>query len=359
MTLPEEATGPRGALVNEEPVPEALDHGTSDGTVEQKVAFGPLAADDHPPADLVEPVESIPARRALTTVAGPEALPTSPSQLAAFGDRGALRPVPGKVTSQPGDLLAQVPDTAIEWMDRDGLAVRGVSVRGHVHRYEGSIRQDQLAMGQVGQAWVLAVADGLGSQAHSHLGAAIASRFISRSSSLEALLNSEEPIYSCAEVASIMRHEAESRGLDPRSISTTLTFAVVDPRPVLDESGTPRWWIAVAQVGDSHAYLLRDGRWDLVTPTGQKDDLANVVDPLPRHTEAAVRYLEAGPGDVLALTTDGVGNLLEDQSEFGAALASLWVDAAPSPAALLYVVDGSVKSYDDDRTFLAIRFGRV
>jgi hypothetical protein len=87
--------------------------------------------------------------------------------------------------------------------------------------------------------------------------------------------------------------------------------------------------------------------------------MANVVHPLPKHTQAAVRYLEAVPGDVLALTTDGVGILLEDEPEFAAVLADQWANSAPSPMALLYVVDGAVKTYDDDRTFLGIKFGET
>jgi len=317
-----------------------------DAIAESAFAESPVAADGEPSTS--EPTQ--PAKPA-------PVLPFSPSELASFGDRGALRPVPGKIPTQPTELLAHVPDTAVEWFDRGGLSVRGVSVRGHVHRYEGSVRQDQLAVGEVGRTWVLAVSDGLGSQANSHLGAALASRFVVGWAAAEHLLDSDYPLISCAEVAGVLLDGARQRELDPRTVSATLTFAVVDPRPRLDDAGIPHWRLAVAQIGDSHAYLLRDGVWSQVTPQGTDDAMANVVDPLPKHTEATVVYLDAVAGDLLALTSDGVGILLEDQPEFAAALAGLWVGAAPSPAALLFVVDGSVKSYDDDRTFLGIRFG--
>lgn len=317
----------------------------------------PALVDSVPP--LLEPAQQIPA--------GP-ALPGDPSELACFGERGRLQPVPGRLTAQPGEALANVPDTAIEWVDQTDpndpdqtLALRGVSVRGHIHRWEGSVRQDQLAVGQVGENWVAAVSDGLGSQPHSHLGAALASRFVAGWSSAEQLVRSEQTVFSCAEVASIMRFEARQRGLDPRAVSATLTFAVVPARPDVDENGYPRWRVAVAQIGDSHAYLLRDGEWNRITegdPETEADGaLTNVVDPLPGHTDAQVWHLDAEPGDVLALTSDGVGTMLEDLPSFAAAMAGQWEPYAPSPAALLYVVDAAARSYDDDRTFIGIKFG--
>lgn len=311
------------------------------------------------PPVLVDPVVSPPDPAPVDDVS--PMLPSLPSELASFGEQGILRPVPTGLAKQPSDLLTHVPDTAIEWADHEGFSLRGVSVRGHVHRYEHSVRQDQLAVGQVGGAWVAAVSDGLGSQGHSHLGAALASRYVVGWKALEQLIGSGQQDFSCAEVASILGFEAARRGLEPQTVSTTLTFAVVGSRPQVDETGSPRWSVAVAQVGDSHAYLLREGRWSKVTDSGADGDtdiaMSNVVEPLPRYTRAQVWHLAALPGDVLALTSDGAGNLLEDEPEFAAALAAQWAASAPSPAALLYLLDAAVMTYDDDRTFLGIRFG--
>lgn len=85
--------------------------------------------------------------------------------------------------------------------------------------------------------------------------------------------------------------------------------------------------------------------------------LSNVVDPLPQHVRATVRHLELEPGDVLALTTDGVGNLIEDVPEFAEAVGGRWAKRPPSPSELLYFVDAAVKTYDDDRTLLLVGFG--
>jgi len=42
-------------------------------------------------------------------------------------------------------------------------------------------------------------------------------------------------------------------------VAAAVTFAVVNTIPRVDQDGERRWRVAVAQVGDSSAYLLRDG----------------------------------------------------------------------------------------------------
>jgi serine/threonine protein phosphatase PrpC len=164
----------------------------------------------------------------------------------------------------------------------------------------------------------------------------------------------------CEEIRAALLSEAEKRELDSDSISTTLTFAVMARTSVTGPDGLQRWHVAVAQIGDSHAYLLRSGIWERVTKSvdDPSESASNLVDPLPKYFVARVWHLDVEPGDVLALTTDGMGNLIEDQPDFASAVALCWnQSAAPSPSVLLYNLDAAVKSYDDDRTFLAIRFG--
>lgn len=281
------------------------------------------------------------------------------SRFASFGDLGRLLPMPRRVTRQPRDPWAHVPDTAVEWADLPRLAVRGVSVRGHSHRWEGSVRQDQLAVGEIDDLLVCAVADGLGSQSESHVGAAVATRFVAVWPEVGDLLSPGVTEFDCQAVSAALQGEAGTRGVEPVSVSSTLTFAAIQRDPVMYDDGIARWPVAVAQIGDSPAYLLREGDWFAVSGSGSAADggLTNVVDPLPRHSRAAVWHVEVEPGDVLALTTDGVGNLLEDVPEFAEALGRQWAEAPPSPAELLHVLDAAVKTYDDDRTLLAVGFG--
>lgn len=286
-------------------------------------------------------------------------LPCDPSGWASFGERGRVLPAPTRIARQPIEMLA-VPDIAVEWADLHELSVRGLSIRGHGHRHDGSVRQDQLAVGERENSLVCAVADGLGTQSASHLGAALVARMAVSWPRVDALLAERVPQMDCSVLSESLRSRAQKHRLDPDLLSTTLTFAVVARTPVKQPDGVPRWHVAIAQIGDSHAYLLQsDCSWTRVTTSdGMSSELpSNVVDPLPKYSDARVWHLDLAPGDVLALTTDGVGNLLEDQPGFAHALAAGWKQSAPSPAALLYVLDAAVKSYDDDRTFLAIRFG--
>lgn len=290
----------------------------------------------------------------------PPVLPEASFTLASFGAPSAMKPTPRRLPKQPDELLSHVPDTAVDWVDLPTLSVRAVSARGHLHRWEGSVRQDQMALGRVGDSLVLAVSDGLGSEANSHLGAAIATRLVTTWQELaspEAVAGAE---LDCSPVAARMTSEAHARGLAPRTVRATLTFAVVDPEPKAGDEGM-HWRVVVGQIGDSHAFLLHDGRWSRVTKkdgaTDEDRSMSNVVDPLPDHVVAGLWHIEPRQGDVLALTSDGIGNLLEDDPVVADALAAQWQAAAPSPAALLYVVDASVRSYDDDRTFMGIKFG--
>lgn len=280
------------------------------------------------------------------------------SRFASFGDLGRLSPIPRRVSRQPEDPWAHVPDTAVEWADLAGLTVRGVSVRGHSHRWEGSIRQDQLAVGEVDDLLVCAVADGLGSQPESHLGAALAARSVTGWPSVRDLLTPGLTEFDCHAISETLTAEAAARGADPVSLSTTLTFATIQRDPIETE-GTTQWRVAIAQIGDSPAYVLRDGTWTAISGQGAAAEagLTNVVDPLPQHSLAAVWQLALAPGDVLVLATDGVGNLVEDVPDFAAAISRRWADRPLSPSELLYYVDAAVKTYDDDRTLLAVGFG--
>ncbi len=84
--------------------------------------------------------------------------------------------------------------------------------------------------------------------------------------------------------------------------------------------------------------------------------MSNAVDPLPLHLQAAVWRETFRPGETFALVSDGVGNLLLGNPSFERELARLWAGSAPSLGNLLTIIDASVKSFDDDRTLIGVRF---
>ncbi|MBN8738288.1 MAG: protein phosphatase 2C domain-containing protein [Xanthomonadaceae bacterium] len=353
-TLPPHGTESPPAIVNSGP-----DSGCSASPVPLAT---PDAAGGTEPASIRD-VATLPTDDPATVNASAQpAVATAATQWLWIGKRGRLPPVPARITQQPTEIPVQVPDTVVEWADLRGLSIRGLSIRGHGHRYEGSVRQDQIALGEIGEKSLVccAVADGLGTQPASHLGAAFAARLAASWPRAETLLTAQGTQFDCSEISAALQSEAQQRGLDPETVSTTLTFAVIARDATVGADGIPHWQVAVAQIGDSHAYRLRSGRWTALTKhDGAAESLSNVVEPLPRYSRASVWHLDMMAGDVLALTTDGTGNLLEDQPEFALELASCWQQSAPSPSALLRVLDAAVKSYDDDRTFLAIRFEAV
>lgn len=314
------------------------------------------------PATESEAADSMPPPAADETYGVPIFPHESPAW-ATFGKQGRVSPVPGRITEQSVSRWIPVPDTAMEWADLKGLSFRGVSIRGHVHRHEGSARQDHLAIGERDDMFVFAVADGVGSEPESHLGSALAARRAVWQLPLTTLRKARPLHFDCKPISDLLQIAASQRGLAPKSLSTTLTFAVVDRTPTPGPDGGHSWHVSVAQIGDSHAYLLRSGVWTRVTVSDRDASSAdlpsNVVEPLPKHSLARVWHLDVQTGDVLALTTDGVGNLLEDEPAFKQALSYHWKAHAPSLPVLLYVLDAAVKSYDDDRTFLAIRFAEA
>ena len=69
------------------------------------------------------------------------------------------------------------PDVVIDGWSTDAMTVRGVSQRGHLHRYNGAPRQDDFALHHLPDGRVIAlVADGVSAAPQSHIGASTAIR---------------------------------------------------------------------------------------------------------------------------------------------------------------------------------------
>ncbi len=227
-----------------------------------------------------------------------------------------------------------------------------------MHRYLAEVRQDNFAFTRGVNYLALAVADGVGNAAASHLGSAFASRTIVESEALlhEIVSTSTPGSVSLRDISTFLLSAAADNGVAGSEVSTTLTVAVVldDPTPAGDVS------VVLAQIGDSPAYKLSDGAWlELVCPVsepGHRELIDNSVEPLPGHHNASVWVETFRAGESLVLTTDGVSDPIKSNTEYARALSALWADSAPAPADLLKILDATVKSFDDDRTLVGIRF---
>jgi serine/threonine protein phosphatase PrpC len=277
-----------------------------------------------------------------------------------YGPPAKLGPQPRVVATPVGDPAETPNDIAIDWLQDDCFAVRAISARGHSHRYSGEVRQDAFAIGEHGGFLWLAVADGVGSATHSHIGANIATSAAVRSAELlaqaiDALGSPDDvTIGSLDAIAAVMRHEAGCRELDPRLLSCTLVVAALrEDAEAPDGGGVP---VVLWQLGDSSFLRIADGHVIPMNGVGEAEDLINTATPaLPLSAAGTRRVVRVGPGETLALVTDGVSNIAAVASEFRDDLASLWRDDAPSPASLLEVIDATVVTFDDDRTFVGVR----
>ncbi|MEV5313625.1 protein phosphatase 2C domain-containing protein [Streptomyces sp. NPDC052610] len=268
---------------------------------------------------------------------------------------------------------ALIPDMVVDGAAHEALTVRAASVRGDSHRYHAEPRQDSLAVTRIGEQGadellLLAVADGVGSAARSHVGSQQACRLAALyldtvAAELATALREADPARfagaadpALRHVATLLAHQARERGEDPGAYSTTLRMLLVP----LDPAVRVRGFLAV---GDGGTALLRDGRWYLgITdpdPHGDGEG-AGVIDTrtaaLPHSHRAQVQLIgPAQPGDVLVLCTDGLSTPLAGDAGMRDFLARSWGSGpVPAPADFLWQFQYRVKSYDDDRTAVVL-----
>ncbi|MFD5520537.1 protein phosphatase 2C domain-containing protein [Streptomyces sp. NPDC127066] len=279
-------------------------------------------------------------------------------------------PEPRELPSVREDPTAALtPDMVVDGAGYGPLTVRAASVRGDSHRYQGEPRQDSLAVVRLGAPGpdgllLLAVADGVGSAARSHVGSQEACRLAAMeldavSAELsETVRAGDRPGFAAlvdtavGRVATLLAHRAREHGDDPAAYATTLRALLVP----LDPRVRTRGFLAV---GDGGTALLRAGEWNL-SLTDPEHDGDGMIDTrtaaLPHgHRARALLLAPALPGDVLVLCTDGLSTPLAGDAGMRDFLGSGWGrGAAPAPADFLWQLQYRVKSYDDDRTAVVL-----
>lgn len=258
-----------------------------------------------------------------------------------------------------GDHFAAVtPAVLLDGAQVGRLTVRAASVRGDSHNWEGSCRQDSMTVTRVGpreaELLLLAVADGVGSAAHSHEG----SYHVTRHAAVH-LDREAENIHA----ALIARDESELRAIANKAIAgavsdlrigqehaTTLHILLVPVDAAIRER-------VVFSVGDGGLFVLRDRQWHHASPVDEGSLLDTRTEALPhayRSVKAKLLYSE--PGQVLLLGTDGITNpLTQKDPGFAQHLAQAWGGPqVPSLSDFLWHAQTRVKSYDDDRTVICM-----
>ncbi|UOZ07950.1 protein phosphatase 2C domain-containing protein [Amycolatopsis sp. WQ 127309] len=295
-----------------------------------------------------------------------------------IGDPGrAAVAVKPKLDSRFPDVPAYIIDADQVRDDRGGasLELRAASIRGLSHRFYGSARQDAYArmLSEDGRYLVACVADGVAAGEYSHLAAEIVTRDGCRNlveqlsavtpEKLDWLMMLGKLVSRTVSAAHDIarRNGGDPPGTDPREagryLASTALFAVIDLEPGANGEHTAH----VVALGDTSAWLLNPGE---AVPWTPLQHVKNSDSEVASSTTAAIPVVPAvapetvvvrfGPGTALVLMTDGVGDALgSGGGEVGAFLARAWA-TAPTSLNFAAQVDFARRSYDDDRTALAL-----
>jgi hypothetical protein len=257
------------------------------------------------------------------------------------------------------------PDVVIDGWSTDTMAVRGVSLRGHLHRYNGAPRQDDFAVHQLPDGRVIVlVADGVSGAPQSHIGASTVTKQAAEwlHSNLDHDVSSTDWSALLKSAAWALTERAQTLlGLDApdplraeEELATTLVCAVIEP------TGPQTLRAHLVSAGDSAAWLLSGGEFvEIVTgKTVSATGIASsAVIGLPRvPTEVTPKVVDIADNDVLLIATDGIGDPL-GSGQGGVGDLFRDVLTKPSPPSLIefaHAVDFSRETFDDDRTLVAV-----
>ncbi|MBX7135047.1 MAG: protein phosphatase 2C domain-containing protein [Fimbriimonadaceae bacterium] len=322
----------------------------------------PVSADEWPQS---KPDDLAPSDLGQPTFAPPVAEVVGPVRVPQLVIGTASPDVEPKLTGDEFRSFPFRPDTVVDGWSSARVTVRGASLRGHFHRYNGAPRQDDFAVHQLTDGRVIAlVADGVSQSPQSHVGATAAVRAAARWLDLNLSLRTEETdwLTMVKEVAWALAEQARVTfsldSPDPKMalqfLSTTLLCAVIEP------SAAETVKASLVCVGDSGAWLLRDGQFTQVLggkAVGEGGISSSAVVGLPQvppQLDAVTTDFRAG--DVLMLGTDGFGDPLGNGS---GGVGNLFRELfnQPEPPSLIefaHALDFSRETFDDDRTLIAI-----
>jgi hypothetical protein len=289
--------------------------------------------------------------------------PTVIAQIVVGAPSPSVEPAP---TATAYRSLAFRPDIAIDGWSTDTMTVRGVSQRGHLHRYNGAPRQDDFAVHHLPDGRVIiAVADGVSQAPQSHLGSSIAvtqaadwlrSNLGTDTADLDWSALIKNTAYALtARAQTIFGLEEPDPVRAEQELATTLVCAVIEPTSRL---GVLRAYLVA--VGDSSAWVLTAG--EFIEVLGGKATLdggiaSSAVSALPRvPTHLAPTVFDFFGDAVLLIGTDGIGDPL---GAGHGSVGDLFRDVLvrPCPPSLIefaHAVDFSRETFDDDRTFVAV-----
>jgi hypothetical protein len=209
--------------------------------------------------------------------------------------------------------------------------VRAGSVRGYLHRYEGTPRQDDFAITvrDGGRQIIAAVADGVSQATQSHIGATTAVRYACQW--LDSMLAEpvdatdwktmiESTAWALVEQARVIDPECADAAMAEQMLATTLACAVVEA----DHDGESTAHIIT--IGDSGAWLLTNAGYTRVEGgkvEGNSGISSSAVAGLPRIPQDvhATRIVLSGTDVLLLAPRHAAG-----RDHPGPAIEPVWLD---------------------------------
>ena len=258
------------------------------------------------------------------------------------------------------------PDTTADGWSTDFAILRAASIRGQYHRYSGAPRQDDFAAMQLTEPRriVVALADGVSAASQSHIGATTAVRYATQWLAGQTDQSAEQIDWTSliestawtlvTQTAALLGVPEATADQAEELMATTLLCAVVEPDPLGGLAAR------IVGVGDSCCWILDgDGAFTAVTGgklSGLADVTSSAVIGLPRVPKGIEPVIiHVAPDQVLLFATDGFGDPLGDgRGPVGDLFVALFQRPIPSMVELIYALDFSRETFDDDRTLMAL-----
>lgn len=246
------------------------------------------------------------------------------------------------------------------------VAVFAGTIRGRKHKLLGRPNEDAFAVRLVefasGPFVVVVLCDGLSSASSSHWSSSwaagnVAERIIAH---LAATADLSDGVLSDAISTSIVEardqliQERVSDTVPIADFATTLTVAVLPAKSFEDGPAV------VGYIGDSPAFIREPDHWlQIALHTVEADVQSSATDAFPLVVECRFVSPALRRGDVILVTSDGVGNYLSRGNrdlQLGEYIAKRW--ATPrDEVELLADLGFDLRSADDDRTIVALWMG--
>jgi len=223
---------------------------------------------------------------------------------------------------------------------------------GHRCSIPAAPRQDayRLAVDKSNRYLLIAIADGMSDSSHSHLGANIAANAL-----VQRLRQSDDPADASpqdlfVQAAQQMVATARQRGLSEDSVRAAALIAVIDIDPAPDGYRTVRF----ASLADVGAWVRAGRSWLQIAGDPKEGLDGGKLDKfLPFHPrDVRTSSCRLGPKDVLALASDGIGDVL-GLGAIGVWFADQWAEP-PHISDFIDAVGFEAKGEQDDRTAVVL-----